>query len=56
MLLADENPAWVAARIQRFLDEEQDPPPSVDLSYLTNKVTLNVGYFGTLGNAALASS
>ncbi|OAP59345.1 hypothetical protein AYL99_06643 [Fonsecaea erecta] len=54
--IADENPAWVATRVQQFFAQEQSPPPAVDLSGLTDKVTLTVGYFGTLENAALASS
>ncbi|KIX99878.1 uncharacterized protein Z520_04514 [Fonsecaea multimorphosa CBS 102226] len=54
--IADENPAWVATRVHQFLEQEQNPPPSIDLSDLADKVTLTVGYFGTLGNVALANS
>ncbi|KIW12205.1 hypothetical protein PV08_09481 [Exophiala spinifera] len=53
--IADENPAWVAARVQSFFEQDENPPlPTIDLSYLDDKVTLTVGYFGTLGNAARA--
>ena len=38
--LGDENPTWTANRIASFLSED-DGIPSVDLSYLKNKVTLN---------------
>ncbi|KAI0137709.1 putative hydrolase [Hypoxylon sp. NC0597] len=51
--IADENPVWVAKRIQRFLANDSSPLGPVDLSYLKDVVTLNVGYFGTLKNAAL---
>ncbi|KAI1374258.1 putative hydrolase [Hypoxylon crocopeplum] len=51
--IADENPLWVANRIHRFLSNDSSPPDAVDLSYLKDMVTLTVGYFGTLRNAAL---
>ncbi|OTA94142.1 hypothetical protein M434DRAFT_21084 [Hypoxylon sp. CO27-5] len=51
--IADENPVWVANRIQKFLADDSSPLDPVDLSYLKDMVTLNVGYFGTLRNAAL---
>lgn len=35
----DENPEWTAAKIAQFIAEDGGIP-SVDLSYLTNKVTL----------------
>ncbi|KAH9203898.1 Alpha/Beta hydrolase protein [Leptodontidium sp. 2 PMI_412] len=54
--IADENPVWVASRILRFLAQDISPPASLDLSSLENVVTLTVGYFGTLGNAALAGA
>ena len=38
--ILDENPQWVASRILQFLDEDKTGIPSVDLSYLANKVTL----------------
>lgn len=53
-LIADEHPAWVAARVQRFFEQDENPPPAIDQSFLDNKATLTVGYFGTLGNAASA--
>ncbi|KAI0839276.1 putative hydrolase [Hypoxylon sp. FL0890] len=52
-LVTDENPTWVANRIQKSLANDTSPLGSVDLSYLKDVVTLNVGYFGTLRNAAL---
>jgi hypothetical protein len=55
-LEADENPAWVANRIARFLSEDPDPLPDVDLSQLEDKATLTVGFYGTLENAALGGS
>ena len=54
--LADENPNWVAQRLIRFFDQAQPANPSIDLSNLADKVTLTVGYFGTLGNAAMANA
>lgn len=54
--LADENPVWVANRVAKFLAEDPSPLDSVDLSYLTDKVTLTVGFYGTIGNAALAGA
>ncbi|RFU81907.1 soluble epoxide hydrolase [Trichoderma arundinaceum] len=54
--IADENPVWVARRVKKFFSEETSKPPSVDLSTLTDKATLTVGYFGTLQNVALAGS
>ncbi|KAB5577832.1 Alpha/Beta hydrolase protein [Coniochaeta sp. 2T2.1] len=53
--IADENPVWVANRVAQFLANDSAPPVAVDLSSLTDKVTLTVGYFGTLGNMALGS-
>ncbi|ORY65511.1 Alpha/Beta hydrolase protein [Pseudomassariella vexata] len=52
--IADENPAWVARRVASFLATDTSPLPNIDLSYLADKVTLTVGFYGTLGNAALA--
>ncbi|KAI0880034.1 putative hydrolase [Annulohypoxylon maeteangense] len=51
--LADENPVWVANRIQRFLANDSSTVEAVDLSSFKDMVTLKVGYFGTLRNAAL---
>ncbi|MCJ1385664.1 hypothetical protein MMC17_008787 [Xylographa soralifera] len=38
--IGDENPAWVANRLTEFFGGDPSPLPSIDLSYLTNKVTL----------------
>ncbi|RYP51203.1 hypothetical protein DL768_003409 [Monosporascus sp. mg162] len=51
--IADENPEWVANRVLKFLAQDDSPLPAVDLSYLKDLVTLKVGYFGTLRNAAM---
>ncbi|KAK4214206.1 Alpha/Beta hydrolase protein [Rhypophila decipiens] len=53
--IADENPVWVANRLLKFFDEDPEPLEAVDLSWLTDKVTLQVGFLGTLDNAALAA-
>jgi hypothetical protein len=53
-LLADENPVWVAKRVGRFLSQDPSPLPDANLSWLADKVTLTVGYYGTLRNKALA--
>ncbi|KAK7754689.1 hypothetical protein SLS62_003246 [Diatrype stigma] len=50
---ADENPRWVANRVLQFLGKDNSSLPAIDLSYLKDLVTLKVGYFGTLNNAAL---
>ena len=55
LCVADENPVWVANRVLKFLANDDSPIPSIDLSYLKDKVTLTVGYYGTLGNAAIAN-
>ncbi|KAH8803573.1 Alpha/Beta hydrolase protein [Xylogone sp. PMI_703] len=53
--IGEENPVWVANRVRRFFVEDgKFAPRPIDLSYLTDKVTLTVGYFGTKGNTALA--
>ncbi|KAK4183593.1 putative soluble epoxide hydrolase [Podospora australis] len=54
--IADENPKWVAERVKRFLDadDEGQKPAVVDLGWLKDRVTLTVGFYGTLQNAALA--
>jgi hypothetical protein len=39
MRLGDENPSWSGNRALRFFGEGESIP-SVDLSYLTDKVTL----------------
>lgn len=53
--LADENPKWLATRINKFFSEGSGRLPATDLSWFENKVTLSVGYFGTYHNFALAS-
>lgn len=53
--VADENPKWLAKRINKFFSEGSDRLPATDLSWFENKVTLSVGYFGTYHNFALAS-
>ncbi|KAK6085883.1 alpha beta hydrolase fold protein [Seiridium cupressi] len=52
--IADENPVWVANRVGRWLATDSSPLEVVDLSWLTDKVTTTIGYFGTYRNAALA--
>ncbi|RYP36759.1 hypothetical protein DL766_001795 [Monosporascus sp. MC13-8B] len=51
--IADENPEWVANRVLKFLAGDDSALPAVDLSYLKDLVTLKVGYFVTLRNAAI---
>ncbi|KAJ5751434.1 uncharacterized protein N7511_008399 [Penicillium nucicola] len=36
----DENPVWIADRVLKFFGEDSQGIPSVDLSFLTNQVTL----------------
>ncbi|KKY13346.1 putative alpha beta hydrolase fold-1 [Diplodia seriata] len=36
----DENPTWVANRIARFIADDNDTLPAADLSWLTDRVTL----------------
>lgn len=55
-LIADENPLWVANRVLQFLAKDRSVPRPIDLSYLTNKVTLTVGVYGTEENAVLAGA
>lgn len=55
MFTADENPVWVANRVAQFLALDTAPPAAVNLSSLADRVTLTVGYFGTLGNLALGT-
>ncbi|KAH7025506.1 putative hydrolase [Macrophomina phaseolina] len=40
--LLDENPQWVASRIVQFIGEDNGSIPTVDLSWLTDRVTLGV--------------
>ncbi|KAF3809499.1 Soluble epoxide hydrolase [Colletotrichum gloeosporioides] len=52
--IPDENPKWTAKRVARFFAEEKSDVKSIDLSYLADQVTLDVGYFGTRRNKKLA--
>ena len=38
--VGEENPAWTAQRIRKFLMQDAPEIPSVDLSGLINRVTL----------------
>jgi hypothetical protein len=49
----DENPAWTANHVRKFLAEDSSPILTVDLSYLKDLVTLKIGSYGTYRNAAL---
>ncbi|KPM37959.1 hypothetical protein AK830_g8597 [Neonectria ditissima] len=53
--IADENPKWTARRVSKFFAEDKSELPSIDLSYLEDLVTLDVGYLGTRRNQALAA-
>lgn len=53
--IADENPTWTANRVGKFFSDDNSTLSSIDLSYLADLVTLNVGYFGTQRNLALGS-
>lgn len=55
LFLADENPVWVANRLLQFFGQDPEPLEDVDLSWLTDRATLQVGFLGTLNNAALAA-
>ncbi|KAH7253123.1 Alpha/Beta hydrolase protein [Fusarium solani] len=50
---ADENPRWTALRVAKFFEEDNSTLASIDLSYLEDLVTLDVGFFGTRRNFAL---
>lgn len=54
--LADENPKWLARRINKFFSEGSSSLPATNLSWFEDKVTLSVGYFGTYHNLALGSA
>ncbi|KAF4468992.1 phenylacetyl- ligase [Fusarium albosuccineum] len=43
--IADENPRWTARRVSKFFSEDKSTLPDIDLSYLEDLVTLEVGYF-----------
>ncbi|KAI8651614.1 AB hydrolase-1 domain-containing protein [Fusarium keratoplasticum] len=51
--IADENPRWTARRVAKFFEEDNSTLASIDLSYLEDLVTLDVGFFGTRRNLAL---
>ncbi|KAL8314721.1 hypothetical protein RB593_008366 [Gaeumannomyces tritici] len=53
--IADENPTWLARRVARFLADDPSPLSPIDLSGLADRITTNVGYFGTYRNMALAT-
>ncbi|KAI1052292.1 hypothetical protein LB507_007569 [Fusarium sp. FIESC RH6] len=53
--IADENPNWTAKRVAKFFQEDDESPEKVDLAYLEDMVTLDVGYFGTRRNFKLGS-
>lgn len=53
MSTADENPRWTARRVAKFFEEDNSTLASIDLSYLEDLVTLDVGFFGTRRNLAL---
>ncbi|KAJ4268985.1 hypothetical protein NW762_003056 [Fusarium torreyae] len=53
--IADENPKWTANRVARFFGEDDSTPSKVDLAYLDDLVTLDVGYFGTKRNLKLGT-
>uniref|UniRef100_A0A4E9EEA4 AB hydrolase-1 domain-containing protein n=1 Tax=Gibberella zeae TaxID=5518 RepID=A0A4E9EEA4_GIBZA len=52
--IADENPKWTAKRLAKFFQDDERPK-EVDLAYLDDMVTLDVGYFGTRSNFKLGS-
>ena len=54
-VLADENPKWTANRVAKFFGEDDSTPSKVDLAYLDDLVTLDVGYFGARRNLKLGS-
>ncbi|KAH7311282.1 Alpha/Beta hydrolase protein [Stachybotrys elegans] len=49
--IADENPVWVANRALRFFGQDETQLPVADLSWLEDKRTLDVGWYGTRRNA-----
>lgn len=55
LLLGDENPSWTADRVAKFFSEDKPGLEKVDLSSFADKVTLQVGFFGTFRNAALGA-
>ena len=55
VLLGDENPSWTARRLAKFFSEDKPALKKIDLSSFAEKVTLQVGFFGTFRNAALGA-
>ncbi|KAF4473231.1 haloacetate dehalogenase H-1 [Fusarium agapanthi] len=53
--VADENPQWTAKRVAKFFGEDNDSLSKVDLGYLDDLVTLDVGFYGTRRNLALGT-
>ncbi|KAF5671415.1 haloacetate dehalogenase H-1 [Fusarium heterosporum] len=53
--IADENPKWTANRVSKFFGQDKEKISDIDLAYLDDLVTLDVGYFGTRRNFALGS-
>ncbi|KAL6860674.1 hypothetical protein ACO1O0_004706 [Amphichorda felina] len=52
--IADENPKWTARRVAQFFSRHDSTLPDIDFSALADRVTLDVGYYGTRRNMALA--
>lgn len=53
---ADENPKWTARRVSRFFFEDDSAVPDVDLTWLEDRVTLDVGSYGTRRNMELGET
>ncbi|KAF4445989.1 hypothetical protein F53441_10323 [Fusarium austroafricanum] len=53
--IADENPQWTARRVAQFFENDNSTLSKVDLSSLKDRVTLNVGFYGTYKNFRLGS-
>ncbi|RBR16938.1 hypothetical protein FVER53590_05691 [Fusarium verticillioides] len=53
--VADENPKWTAKRVAKFFGDDDDSLSKVDLGYLDDLVTLDVGFYGTRRNFALGT-
>lgn len=54
-LTADENPKWTAKRVAKFFGQDDKRLSEIDLRYLDDLVTLDVGFFGTRRNLALGT-
>jgi pimeloyl-ACP methyl ester carboxylesterase len=53
--IADENPRWTAKRVAKFFGQDDGQLSEIDLGYLDDLVTLDVGSFGTRRNFALGT-